>query len=194
MSNRWLAGAALTICLVCPGVAAPLVVNGGFETGDLDPWDGSGIITCSTDPAFAHTGNGSAAFLAFISPSELFQDLTTVAGHQYLVEFWAFSAEVPFSSTFDATFGVGGVSIGPTLTDSYTRYSFLTTALGSVTRLSFTTNPDPQGSTTDTYFLDDVSVTDLSAPEIQPSQSSLPLGLAIGMLLLARSGRRLRVS
>jgi len=170
-------------------MAAPLVVNGGFETGDLSGWDGSGVITCSTDPTFAHTGNGSAVFFAFLSPAELFQDIATVAGHQYLVEFWAFSGALPFSSTFDATFGSGAVSIDPTLTDSYTRYSFLTTAVGSLTRLSFTTNPDPQGSNPDTYFLDDVAITDLSAPEVHPSQSRLPLGLAIG-LLLACSRRR----
>ncbi len=179
--------------LLCSRIlAAPLVTNGDFETGDLSGWSGSGIVTCFTDPSQAHSGNSGAAFFAFISPAQLFQDIATVVGHQYLVQFWAATADVPFSSTFDASFAGASISMTPSLAVDYTLYSFVVTANSNLSTLSFDTNPDPQGATADVYFLDDVSITDLSAPEVDPSRGSAPLALATACLLLAQGRRRVR--
>lgn len=182
-----------TWLLLCSRIlAAPLVTNGDFETGNLNGWSGGGVVTCFTNPPppLAHSGNSGAAFFAFISPAQLFQDIATVIGHQYLVQFWAATGSVPFSSPFAASFAGSSISTNPSLALNYTLYSFVATATSNLSRLSFDTNPDPQGVTADTYLLDDVSVTDLSAPEVDRSRGAAPLALAIACLLLAQSRRR----
>lgn len=172
--------------LLTPALAAPLVTNGDFETGDLSGWNvDAGIITCFTDPSLAHTGSSGAAFLAFILPSQLSQVIATVPGHQYLVEFFAATVDSAFTSTFAASFAGGSLDLVPTLTTSYTRYTFLATASGSSDTLAFFTSP---GTTVDTFLLDDISVTDLSAPELGGGLQP-PLALAFLSLMLVNSKR-----
>ena len=182
-----------TWLLLCSRIlAAPLVTNGDFETGDLSDWNvGSGVVTCFTDPTLAHSGKSGAAFLAFISPAQLFQNIATIVGHQYLVQFWAATGDVPFSSPFAASFAGSSITMTPTLATNYTLYSFVVTATSNLSTLSFDTNPDPQGSTFDTYLLDDVSITDLNAPEVDPTHGTAPLALAFSSLLLSQSRRSL---
>lgn len=185
--------AGLVLCtglLSGPARCAPLVVNGDFETGDLTGWNGGGIVTCFTDPTLAHAGNSGAAFLAFISPAQLFQDISTVVGHQYRVQFFAATSGSPFSASFQASFGGTSLSLTPTLATTYTLYSFVVSATSTLTTLSFDTLPDINGSTPDTYLLDDVSVTDLTAPELNSSSASLPMLWILASLLVVQGRRR----
>lgn len=197
---RWLFKQSLVSLLLGTGLLtapvrpAPLVVNGDFETGDLSGWNGGGIVTCFTDPSLAHSGSSGAAFLAFISPAQLFQDIPTVVGHQYRVQFFAATSAAPFSASFQASFGGTTLSLTPTLATTYTLYSFVVSATAGLTTLSFDTLPDINGNTADTYLLDDVSVTDLSVPELSSSPNSIPLIWIMACLLLAQSRRQSRLS
>jgi hypothetical protein len=72
------------------GASADLVVNGGFETGTFAGWTqfGDTSFTGVSSGVPVHSGN----FAAFFGPTDfiggIFQNLPTVVGQTYTLDFW----------------------------------------------------------------------------------------------------------
>ena len=196
--HQALLGAVVAALTACAAVEAPAqtlitVVNPGFETRDFTGWQktpaayGTDLRVTSDN---SNTGTYDAAFAGAKvgSYDTISQSLTTIAGHNYTVNF--FLKNLSYSQNqgapsngFQASFaGVQGYNFTNHEAFSYTNESFTATATGPASTLQFGGYNIPSS-----YRLDDISVTDntpSAAPE--PSQlSALALSLlAVGALLL----------
>ncbi len=152
-------------------LAAVLVENGGFETGDFTGWflNGDGdpfnFVTNASFGLPPHSGNycallGEAGSLSFLS-----QTIPTTPGGLYQVSFWFFSdGSIPNEFLFNwngqTLFDqVDFPATGPAL---WTNMQFVVQASANNTVLEF-------GSENDTGYLglDDVSVTPVPTPLLQ---------------------------
>lgn len=177
MSAVAVAGA---LALAAPAMAANIVANGGFETGDLTGW--SGTILTNPYSGVICLGAGSSpeglceAFLGTDGAAgTLSQVLSTVAGQAYAVSF-SFKPDGSTPSSFSVAFGNQSLYniVSPASAAPQT-FSFTGTAVGASTALVFNFRNDPG------YFLlDAVSVAAVPEPA--------PLALAaVGLVgLLAR--------
>lgn len=154
------------------------IVNGGFETGDIDGWTQTG------DARFSGVGSGPDAFSGtyfyFSGPvggvGTLGQTIATTIGARYTFAFWLSNQSGGSPNSFDASFGgasVFGLSNSPDF--GYTYHQFAVTALSATTNVVFTFRSDPGF-----WFLDEVSVTDMTMMTI-PEPSSVALSL-VGLL------------
>ncbi|MGB7553797.1 MAG: PEP-CTERM sorting domain-containing protein [Candidatus Korobacteraceae bacterium] len=147
------------------------VTNGGFETGDFSGWTQfgdtsfNGVCNASTCPGgeTPFAGTYSAFFGPVGDTGGIYQNISTVVGDQYTVEFWLALPASGTPNSFSATFGTGGFS----LTNfpgsfQWSLFEFTGTATSTSTRLTFTFRNDPNY-----WFLDNVSVTTggLTTPE-----------------------------
>jgi len=180
-------------------LAAQLVANGGFETGDFTSWTLAGPVTSSANPsAFygvdaldADTGT-YGAYLSTnstqLSPNQLTlsQTLTVQPSHEYVVSFSLAQDAAPdlpnFGNSFELSLGNTVVVDKTNLpVFGYTDYSyaFFTPAALTTDTLTFTIQNDLG------YFsLDNVSVT--AAPE---PASFLLIVPAFGLCALLRRRR-----
>jgi hypothetical protein len=161
-------------------VAANLLVNGSFETGDFTGWTLGG----NTDPSAAGVQCGGGSFVrdgmcsaysaAIGTPVTFSQTMSTVAGKAYEIDFWALF-DGGNTSSFAATFG--GTSLdnlhNPTGTLNFTSD---VVATGSSTTLTFSIRDDPGF-----IFLDAVNV----SPIPEPATFGL-LGLGMAAVAIRR--------
>src|SRR5262249_27880870 len=147
-----------------------LVTNGGFE-GSLSPWSVSGIADSSV---LHHTGSFSAATNTLNTTDTLSQAITTVAGHQYLVDYWVASNSTTGPSTASATLNStpapctasgrwNGTTIAPASNIRWpllVDQTALVPATGPSSPLAFSLRDSSSGKA---VFLDDVSVTPVPA-------------------------------
>ncbi|SPE61342.1 conserved hypothetical protein [Verrucomicrobia bacterium] len=144
----------------------PIVLNGGFETGDFSFWTTTGSFSSclvSTSPTYAHSGLYGAEMGPSGALSYLSQNLPTVAGQLYLLSFWLDSPDGATPNEFSAAWN------GSTLFDqtnlpvlNWTNMQFFVNATGPSTVLQFGFQNDPS------YFgFDDVSVTPVYPPALQ---------------------------
>jgi hypothetical protein len=85
----FLSGCLLTLLGSGAALAAPLIINGGFESGDFTGWttSGSGSVQCGDINYPAHSGNCAARIGLTGLQDSVTQSITTVPGASYSLDF-----------------------------------------------------------------------------------------------------------
>jgi len=139
-------------------VAASIVQNGGFETGDFTGWTQSGDASetqITTDSSYVHSGNYSAILGPPSTPGYLSQNLATYPGQTFLLSFWLSNPSGGTPNQFQALWNNTLVVAQTNLTSTaWNNFQILVAATGTVTPLQFGII-DQQ----DFLALDDISVT-----------------------------------
>jgi len=138
-------------------VVQPLVLNGGFETGDFSYWTESGNFTycsVSTGSSYVHSGRYGAAMGPGSALGYLSQTLNTKSNQLYLLSFWLNSpdGQTPneFTAAWNGTTLVDQVNLGVT---GWVNLQYPVLATSASTLLQFGFRDDP------TYLgFDDVTV------------------------------------
>ncbi len=199
----------------CNAVAGNLVINCGFETGDLTGWtvggntinppggfDGSGY---GVDAIDANSGNFGLYAGPIGSPMTLYQDLVLTASTTYTISFFLEQDSAPItnpSNNHDFSASIDNTALTSTLASLSTITNNLSSS-GSFIPYSYTFTPTSAqlgGSTgsvallfsfqnDDNYWsFDDVSVTPQAPPSV-PEPASLVLA-GLGTAILALVARR----
>jgi hypothetical protein len=177
-----LGGFVVGLTAVGSATAAPLVVNGDFESRDFTGWTQFGFsnfdfVTCASPGATVYEGDCAGAFSAFGVTGGIEQAIGGLTpGQSYEIRF-AFQADGSLPSSFEAEFGgTTLMSVTDPAGGPYAEYAFLSTATGASETLRFSFRND-----FGFLFLDAVSITAV------PEPGTLALGLAgLGALLLRR--------
>ena len=148
--------AAVSASMVATAFAQNLVLNPGFETGNLTPW----VNAFATHPVAVVTGNAHsgtyALQMAALGSTEVYQNLT-LAVVPTVVDFWAKTTGNGTLAVFlDSQVVTFGSIAGATGYTEYT-YTVTPTASGQL-------NIEWTSSIGNTLYLDDVSVTQVPEP------------------------------
>jgi hypothetical protein len=131
-----------------------LVQNGDFETGDLTWWSSTSINT-NVDNISPHSGlyseySGPVGSLGYLS-----QNIATMSGQTYMVNFWLQNLYGGTPSEFSVSWnGITQIDLVNSSDFPYTEFTFTAVAEGDSTPLIFGFRHDP-----DWFDLDDVTVT-----------------------------------
>ncbi len=143
-----------------------VVVNGGFETGDLTGYSSSGV---SVDPLFI--GGEFGNYSARLSGSGfLEQDPTTVAGQHYIVSFYV-AGDADANSSSLQVFWDGAQILSQTdVTPGFTKYTFdlVGDASDPTTQLFFSFGTDGTG-----LLVDQISITPTPGPATETTSGSI---------------------
>jgi hypothetical protein len=158
---------------------APLVINGGFETGDLSWWTLAGngqigstlfdgvIASNSVYGDCAHSGLYGMA-MGDTNIAYLYQSIPTEAGQDYLLSFWLENLTNGTGEQFLANWNTSPATTNQIFNQSFTtafgwtNLQFLVQAAGPNTTLQFGALNIP-----DLFGLDDISVTPVNPPVFQ---------------------------
>lgn len=175
----------LLFVIVCAAgrlAAQNLVVNGGFETGNLTGWTLSQDYGVVVDAGVAAHSGGFVLLLGASVNTDLFQTLETEIGVSYDLSLWL-SADSFGDNDNQFTASIGGVDF-LTLVDvpgmPFTEYRHTFIATGTATLLNFN---HTYGSRF--FYLDDVSVTVSPVPE-PATWAALAGAAALGLAVCRR--------
>jgi hypothetical protein len=167
-----------------PAMAANIVTNGSFETGDFTGWTIAAAACGSdfgitTNPVDAESGIYAAFFNGSCTGSydSFEQALPTIAGLNYAVSFWI---ETQGSAARDLIVDWNGspiLNLSGAGTGAYAQYNFIEPATSSSTTLEFlgyNTNSNPD-------FVDNISVSAIDEPS-----TTLLLSIGLGLLCVRR--------
>jgi hypothetical protein len=165
------------LCLVCAGTgfAATLVTNGDFETGNLSGWtlspDFSGSVVCNTGQQ--RSGNCAADYVS----GSLGQDIATVPGNSYTLDFWFADPNLDgFTASWDGTVIFSSISGG----SAYVHEVFSNLSASSASTPLVFGVPAHSGDP----LLDDVNITAAASNVPEPGGVGL-----VGVGLLAITAR-----
>lgn len=139
------------------GATASLIVNGGFETGDLTGWSCTGADSCMADTGSLTPHSGSWYLEGFDNSgfATLSQTISTVVGVDYELSFYSsVLTENPGNILNYAITGYAPTLVADTLAWLNTTRTFTATSANTVISFMFETN-----SGTGIWGIDDVSVT-----------------------------------
>jgi hypothetical protein len=173
---------------------ANLITNGGFETGDFSGWTGSAtdndmVVVGSVPSIPPHSGNFQA--LSGVGINSITQNVATTPGNSYVIRFFlAAKIFAQVDGVFSVSFGAISVTSGttPPGTLPYTEFTRTVLASSPTTALQFQFS-DPN-ITSNTYYLDDISVNPVGVG-VPDAGSTLPL-LGFALLGVAVLRRKLR--
>ena len=104
---KWLLSVACGLLASISIQAQPnLVLNGGFETGDLTGWTPSSVADVEVDTAgdqVVHSGTYGAYFGPVGSLGYISQTLNTIPGGRYLISAWVHSEDGETPNEFNIT-------------------------------------------------------------------------------------------
>ena len=157
---------AIALGTLTEDAGASVAVNGGFETGDLTGWIGSGA---HVDPTFigGELGNYAARL---IGTGSLEQDVATTAGQHYTLSFYVAGDPDASSDSFTA-FWDGTQILGQTdVAGGFTKYTFdvIGDGLHPVSQLVFDFATDGSG-----LFVDQISVSPTPGPTTETTDGSI---------------------
>lgn len=154
----WAGGVAVALA-AASAAHANQVVNGGFETGDFSGWSTVIGPFSGVDAVAAHSGSFGAFTGEFDTVGTISQDIATVAGTSYSVEFWLRSDGETPNRFFVSWDGVALMDATDLAAFPYTHYVLNAVAAGATTTLQF-------GFRNDNGFteFDDISVTAVPEP------------------------------
>ncbi len=187
--NRGLLSAFACLSFLAPVAihADQLVINGGFETGDLSGWTQSGnssVFNTGVQMDMPHSGDYYAYFGPESSDGYLTQTLNTVPGELYQMTFWL-ASDGGTPNDFSATFGDNVLFSQSNLPSSdWNEYSYTAVAASDSTVLQFGFRDDPGF-----LSLDDVSVSSIS---VAPEPATWEFAGIAGLLLLPAAYLRKR--
>ena len=160
-----------------------LITNGGFETGDFTSWTRTGVYPA--EAGNIHGGSYAAGFDS--TDQQISQSVVTVPGHTYQIDYWLLYKNGSGADLHTIWDGNTISDVPKASPFPYTQYTFEEAATAASTVLEFAVpHGTAFGVVGDTFVLDDVSVTDLSAAPEPTSLGLLALG---GIGLLARRRR-----
>ena len=165
------------VALASPSPTGNLVLNGGFETGDLTDWSGGNFVsgpTSNPTPSFPgpysgryYLSGGSVGSLAYTN-----QTINTVAAQSYRVSLF-FASDGYYTN--EAKFSFGGTTLYDQVNvpqQGYTGYSYTVTATSASSLLSIGLRDDPQF-----LSIDDISVVPVSfftlLPGLTPNEQAI---------------------
>jgi hypothetical protein len=134
---------------------APIVPNGGFETGDFSFWTPGGNTGGTFVSGGGHSGAHSAAFGAVGSTGYIYQYVATVPGQTYVLSFWLQSGGTT-NNSFSAYINGYVLNLVNFAPFGWTQYQYTFTATDISSFLYFEGRNDPSYT-----HLDDVTVTPL---------------------------------
>ena len=146
-------------------VGQPVVLNGGFETGDLTSWSSSGYNGVVAQPSWAnyiHSGSYGMVLGTSGGLGYLYQTLQTISNRPYLISFWLRNpmGASGTQNEFRVQWGASILYDKTNLTSSaWTNVQLVALATAPTTLLTFGGRHDP-----DYFALDDVSAMVLAMP------------------------------
>ena len=170
--------------------AGNLVLNPGFETGNFDFWTPvgdtsfNGVCDISSCPGIApFSGTYSAFFGPVGDTGGIYQNIATVPGQMYTLDFFLALPVAGTPNSFEVSFGNASLSLTNfPAAFPWAEFSLTDMATDTTTRLQFTFRNDPAY-----WLLDNVSVT--TGGGTTPEPGTLVL-FGSGLLGIAGIARR----